>query len=96
MTISDTKYVWSKAFLSALLLCFCTSASASALSDTIIIDQTTLIVQRLVEVDSLDLEAEPEPSAWEKLNKGIGVFTEIGLTRSSLFSSQEESIRLGL
>lgn len=92
MTISDIKYVWSKAFLSALLLCFCTSASARALSDTIIIDQTTLIVQRLVEVDSLELESEPGPSAWEKLNKTLGVFTEVGLTRSSLFSSQEESI----
>lgn len=44
-------------------------------------------------MDSLNAsEPEPEPSAWQKLNKGIGVFTEIGLTRSSLFSSQEESI----
>ena len=83
----------SKALISALLLCFFAPSSVKALSDTIIIDQTTLIVQRIVEVDTLGQEEEPNNTSWwEKQDKILGFFPEVGLTRSSLNKSNSKSV----
>ena len=86
-------HIRSKAVVCALLLCFFAPSSVKALADTIIIDQTTLIVQRIVEVDTLGQEEEPNKTSWwEKQEKILGFFPEVGLTRSSLDKPNSKSV----
>ena len=85
--------MYSKAILIALLFLFpLTMWGGVVVPDTIIIDNTYLLIQREVVVDSTK-NTEPEPKKNKEMLWRGGLVTTIGLTGSSLTSNNFQSIQ---
>lgn len=95
MNVTHQQYFHSKAALVALLFLFpFVSWAGVAVSDTIIIDNTYLLIEREVVVDSTE-QPEPEPERRNKRDlvwRG-GLVTTIGLSGSSLTSNSFQSVQ---
>ena len=88
----STYFKKSKALLVALLFLCPILQAAESHQDTIIIGNTTLLIERIVEVDSLAPEVPHEKPKKKRENLSVGVFLNSGLSNSSLTSTQYTSI----